>query len=175
MSPGATEYQCHVHLAILRVLGPQLGTGATIWITYKWRLGWAIVDLLGPQWPRETYERLVDLDISSHYGSSVSSGRHYISTPCRSRHFMSSGSHWAVGASIGTKCLFSHSRSFCVPSEPPGHCISTSCTSCYFKSSGSPVSHRSHYMNHTLMACKLSHCGPSWSPMSTGSHYMNNL
>ena len=50
VNPGATVYQCHVHLAILRALGPQWATGATIWITHKWHLGWAIVDLLGPQW-----------------------------------------------------------------------------------------------------------------------------
>ena len=67
VNPGATVYQCHVHLAILRVLGPHLATGATIWITHKWHVGWAIVDLFGPQWAL----------------------RATIWTTCRSRYFQS--------------------------------------------------------------------------------------
>ena len=42
--------------------------------------------------------------------------------------------------------------------SPGGHCISMSCRSRYFQSSRSPTSHRSHYMNYTQMASRLSHC-----------------
>ena len=169
MIPRATVYQHYLHL---RVLGPQWATGATKWIIHERHVGWAIVDLLDPHWAlRATiWTTCRSRSFLSFWVISELQEPLYI-TSCRSRHFMSSESpvshrshcmnhryiyvfagflcpQWAVGATVWTTGKLMSLQAFWVPSESYEPLYEPRESLAICACSASPVSHRSHYLNH---------------------------
>ena len=75
--------------------------------------------------------------------------------------------HWALRATIWTTCRSRSFLSFWVLSELQEPLYITSCRSRHFMSSGSPVSHRSHCMNHRYIDVFAGFLCPQWAVGAT--------
>ena len=129
---------------------------------------------------------------SMHYVSPLSPGSHQASTPFtfsyfgRSRSHVSHRSHymnhakiypfpdvscpqWALAGSHFISISYTSSRSmhYVSPLSAGSQQASTPFTSSYFGRSRSPVSHRSHYINHVKIYPFSDILSPQWAPGAT--------
>ena len=143
-APGATIHQRHIGLAIWCVMGPQWAVGATVWTRGK------SMSLQAFCIPSEPLEPLPEphsrLAISEHSASPCSEPQEPLYEP-----------HVKLP-------LYGHSGSTV---SSGSHYLSLSCISSHSKFSGSPVSHRSHYMNHMSIEPVGDILRPQWALGST--------